>query len=81
MPGQKKREQHHDVEELHPGGEQVVKGNKTAPSRGGQKGRKGEFGSPYSISDYYAVNPDYGTLEDFKKLVAAAPPTDPTTSP
>jgi cyclomaltodextrinase / maltogenic alpha-amylase / neopullulanase len=38
----------------------------------GEKGRKGEFGSPYSISDYYAVNPDYGTLDDFKKLVAGA---------
>ena len=22
--------------------------------------RKGEFGSPYSISDYYAVDPNYG---------------------
>jgi cyclomaltodextrinase len=38
----------------------------------GEKFRKGEFGSPYSISDYYAVNPDYGTLADFKKLVASA---------
>ena len=26
-------------------------------------------GSPYSISDYTAVNPDYGTLEDFRNLV------------
>jgi glycosidase len=38
----------------------------------GEKFRKGEFGSPYSIRDYYAVNPDYGTLEDFKQLVAEA---------
>ncbi len=38
----------------------------------GIKFRKGEYGSPYSISDYYAVNPDYGTLEDFKRLVAGA---------
>jgi glycosidase len=38
----------------------------------GAKCRKGDFGSPYSISDYYAINPDYGTLEDFKKLVAGA---------
>ena len=38
----------------------------------GEKFRKGEYGSPYSISDYYAVNPDYGTLDDFKKLVAGA---------
>src|SRR5882724_9886019 len=38
----------------------------------GAKFRKGKFGSPYSVSDYYAVNPDYGTLDDFKKLVAGA---------
>jgi cyclomaltodextrinase len=38
----------------------------------GEKFRKGEYGSPYSIKDYYAVNPDYGTLEDFKQLVAQA---------
>jgi len=38
----------------------------------GVKLRKGEFGSPYSISDYYAVNPDYGTLADFQKLVTGA---------
>jgi cyclomaltodextrinase len=38
----------------------------------GEKGRKGTYGSPYSVRDYYAVNPDYGTLDDFKKLVAAA---------
>lgn len=38
----------------------------------GEKSRKGEFGSPYSIKDYYAVDPNYGTLDDFKKLVAGA---------
>ncbi|MGN6642340.1 MAG: alpha-amylase family glycosyl hydrolase [Verrucomicrobiota bacterium] len=38
----------------------------------GAKARKGDFGSPYSISDYYAINPDYGTLDDFKKLVSEA---------
>ena len=38
----------------------------------GEKARKGEFGSPYSIRDYYAIDPDYGTLDDFKKLVAGA---------
>jgi glycosidase len=38
----------------------------------GEKGRKGEFGSPYSVRDYYAINPDYGSLDDFKKLVASA---------
>ena len=38
----------------------------------GEKFRKGDFGSPYSIKDYYAVDPNYGTLDDFKKLVASA---------
>jgi len=38
----------------------------------GTKFRKGDFGSPYSISDYYAIDPDYGTLDDFKKLVTEA---------
>lgn len=28
------------------------------------------LGSPYSISDYRAVNPDYGSVDDFKKLVS-----------
>jgi glycosidase len=34
--------------------------------------RKGELGSYYSIADYTAVHPDYGTLEDVKALVAKA---------
>ena len=38
----------------------------------GEKCRKGDFGSPYSIRDYYAVDPNYGTLDDFKRLVAEA---------
>jgi glycosidase len=38
----------------------------------GEKFRKGEFGSPYSIKDYYAVDPHYGTEEDYKRLVAEA---------
>jgi len=38
----------------------------------GEKCRKGGFGSPYSIKDYYAVDPNYGTLDDFKALVAGA---------
>jgi cyclomaltodextrinase len=38
----------------------------------GVKGRKGDFGSPYSIRDYYAVDPNYGTLDDFKNLVTEA---------
>ncbi len=38
----------------------------------GLKGRKGTYGSPYSIRDYYAVNPDYGSLADFQDLVTKA---------
>jgi glycosidase len=38
----------------------------------GEKLRKGELGSPYSIKDYYAVDPHYGNLEDFKRLVREA---------
>ncbi|MEQ9186296.1 MAG: alpha-amylase family glycosyl hydrolase [Cryomorphaceae bacterium] len=34
--------------------------------------RKGELGSYYSISDYTAVNPEFGSLEDFKKTVDMA---------
>ena len=37
----------------------------------GEKCRKGSLGSPYAISDYRAVNPEYGTLEDFKALADA----------
>lgn len=37
----------------------------------GKKNRKGKLGSPYSVQDYYAVNPEFGTLEDFKRLLAA----------
>jgi cyclomaltodextrinase / maltogenic alpha-amylase / neopullulanase len=38
----------------------------------GEKMRKGELGSPYSIRDYYAIDPHYGTLDDFKRLVGEA---------
>lgn len=34
----------------------------------GTKARKGTLGSPYAISDYRAVNPEFGTLEDFRRL-------------
>ncbi len=37
----------------------------------GKLHRKGPLGSPYSIKDYYAINPEYGTLADFEKLVHA----------
>ncbi len=35
----------------------------------GEKNRKGGLGSYYSVKDYTAVNPNYGTLSDFKNLV------------
>lgn len=38
----------------------------------GVEKRKGELGSPYAVRDFYAVNPEFGTLDDFKSLVAAA---------
>src|SRR3984893_15637766 len=38
----------------------------------GQEKKKGTIGSPYAVRDYYAINPDYGTKEDFKRLVAEA---------
>lgn len=34
--------------------------------------RKGSLGSPYAIADYRAINPEYGTLEDFVRLVDRA---------
>ena len=34
--------------------------------------RKGTLGSPYAISDYRAVNPEFGDLNDFRHLVRAA---------
>ena len=38
----------------------------------GEKMRKGTLGSPYAVRDYYAINPDYGTEADFKRLVSEA---------
>jgi glycosidase len=31
--------------------------------------KKGKLGCPYAIKDYRDINPEYGTLEDFKRLV------------
>ncbi len=36
----------------------------------GVKNRKAPLGSYYSIQDYSAINPEFGTAEDFKNLVA-----------
>src|SRR4029434_9456658 len=38
----------------------------------GVKNRKGKLGSYYAISDYTAINPEFGTEADFKAFVDAA---------
>ena len=35
----------------------------------GQKQRKGTFGSPYAIKDYFSISSDLGSLEEFKELL------------
>lgn len=37
----------------------------------GMKNRKGTLGSPYAVQDYYGINPEFGTLQDFRHLVNA----------
>lgn len=34
--------------------------------------RKGSLGSPYSVKDYFSVNAEHGSKEDFKRFVQAA---------
>lgn len=36
----------------------------------GEKNRKGSLGSPYAIKDYRAVNPEFGTEDDLRRLVS-----------
>lgn len=38
----------------------------------GFENRKGSFGSPYAVRDYFTVNPEYGTEQDFRILVETA---------
>jgi len=38
----------------------------------GIKNKKGELGSYYSVRDYLNVNPEFGTLDDFKALLSKA---------
>jgi len=38
----------------------------------GVKNRKGTLGSPYAPRDYFAVNPEFGTLDDLKRFVNRA---------
>lgn len=35
----------------------------------GEAARKGTLGSPYAIRDYRGINPEYGSLKDFQRLV------------
>jgi glycosidase len=38
----------------------------------GEERSVGQLGSPYAVKDYKAVNPEFGTLADFRSLVDAA---------
>jgi glycosidase len=38
----------------------------------GEINRKGSLGSYYSVKDYRGINPEFGTMEDFRNLVAQA---------
>ena len=38
----------------------------------GEINRKGSLGSYYSVRDYYAVNPEFGTFDDFDRFVDTA---------
>ncbi len=38
----------------------------------GVEGRKGTLGSYYAVKDYCAINPEFGTIEDFDKFLAEA---------
>ena len=38
----------------------------------GEKNRKGTLGSPYSVKDYFGVNPEFGTEADFRAFVEEA---------
>lgn len=38
----------------------------------GKQNKKGSLGSPFSIQDYYAIDPAYGTKADLKKLIQKA---------
>lgn len=38
----------------------------------GQVNKKGELGSYYSVKDFMGVNPEFGTLQDFKRIIDKA---------
>lgn len=37
-----------------------------------EKEKKGSMGSPYAAQDYVSINPEFGTMEDFKHMVNEA---------
>lgn len=37
-----------------------------------EKNKKGSLGSYYAVSDFRKINPEFGTMEDFKKFVKSA---------
>lgn len=38
----------------------------------GKKNRKGSLGSPYSVRDYYSINPEFGTADDLRSFIEKA---------
>ena len=38
----------------------------------GEKNRKGKLGSYYAVRDYTAINPEFGTMDDMKRMVKQA---------
>src|ERR1700733_1831819 len=38
----------------------------------GRERSKGTVGSPYAVRDYFAINPDYGSADDLRRLVREA---------
>lgn len=38
----------------------------------GEKDRKGKYGSPYSIMKYDEISPEYGNIDQFKKIIKKA---------
>jgi alpha-amylase len=37
-----------------------------------EKEKKGSLGSPYAVADYRTINPEFGTMEDFKNILDQA---------
>ena len=56
---------------IHPIGEVNRKGGENSNNYMVQPGSS-SLGSPYSVKDYYAVNPDFGTEDDLRSLTDAA---------